>query len=242
MAKLSSNLTAVLARLLKAVMVVVLIPVVIGLLQGIQGQLEVLSDSGGTFREWVELGVFTYVVIHVLLYRPVGLFQASHRLFSTLAVWLFGGQVASVESSGESKGKGPKKGKGGARGANAEGSTLVAFSPYVIPLYTVLVCVTGWFAGRWWNRAMLDGPVSFFIGVTMAFHWLMTADDLQRQRDRWHVETYLLAISLVFAVTLLIGAACLPWAVPMFSFTRALGDGLLRTQALYTTVIQRLFL
>ena len=242
MGKLSSSVTTFLARTVKAVMVVVLIPVVIGLLQGILGQLDVLSDSGGTFREWVQLGVFTYVGTHVLLYRPAALFQASHRLFSTLAVWLFGGQVASVEGSGgEPKGKSAKKAKGRAASGGAEGSPLVAFSPYVIPLYTVLVCVIGWLASRWLDRAMIDGPVSFFVGVTIAFHWLMTADDLQQQRARWHVETYLLAISLVFVLTLLIGAACLPWTVPMFSFPRALGDGLLRTHALYTTIIQRLF-
>ena len=75
----------------------------------------------------------------------------------------------------------------------------------------------------------------------MAFHWLMTADDLQQQRDRWHMETYLLAIGLVFVVTLLIGGACLPWAVPEFSFLRALADGLAYAQTLYWTLVQRLF-
>ena len=240
MAKLSSSVTVVLGRLVKIVMVVVLLPLAIGLLLGILQQLEVMTSSGGTFREWVNLGFLTYVGIHVVLYRPVPLFRASHRLFSALAVWLFGGQVASVEQAGSGKGKGAKGAKKGDGGT--QGSTLVAFSPYVIPLYTVLTCVAGWLLTRWWDRTVLDGPVSFLIGVSIAFHWLMTADDLQQQRARWHLETYLLAIGLVFALTLLIGAACLPWAIPEFSFVRALADGLAKTQAIYTTVIQRLFL
>ena len=62
------------------------------------------------------------------------------------------------------------------------------------------------------------------------------------QRDRWHVETYLLAIGLVFVVTLLVGGACLPWAVPEFSFVRALAEGFANAQGLYTTLVQRLFL
>lgn len=237
MAQTLSNSAKVWAgRSLKIAMVALLIPLVLGLLQGILAQLEVVTLSGGTFRDWLGWGFVTYVGIHLLLVRPVSLFRASHRLFSTLAVWLFGGQVSSV-------GEGGGKGKGGAKSEQAaQGSTLVAFSPYVVPLYAVLMCAAGWLLGRWIERSWLDGPVSFLIGVLMAFHWLMTADDLQQQRSRWHFETYLLALGLVFVLTLLIAAACLPWAVPEFSFVQALADGLANAQALYATNLRRLFL
>lgn len=239
MAGIASDVKAVLARLVKVGMVAVLIPLAIGFLQGMLAGLEVMTASGSTFREWIGWGVVTYVGVHVLLYRPTALFRVSHRLFSTLAVWLFGGQVASTEASRGGRGKGAKGGKGDPA---AQGSTLVAFSPYVIPLYTILASAGGWFLRPWLGRAVVDGPVSFLLGVTIAFHWLMTADDLQRQRERWHVETYLLAIGLVFVVTLLLAGSCLPWAVPEFSFVRAFADGLSRAQAIYTTLVHRLFL
>ena len=242
MAKPSSNrggIRAGLARVVKGLMVAVLVPVAIGLFQGVLQQLDRLSGSGALYRTWVERGFLTYVWLHLLLYRPASLFRASHRMFSVLAVWLFGGQVASVEATGTGKGR-SAKGEGTER--TAAGSPLVAFSPYVIPLSTVLVCILGWLLTRWWEPAAVDGPVSFLIGVTMAFHWIMTADDLQQQRARWHVETYLLALGLVFILTLLIGAACLPLAIPEFSFIHALADGLERTQSIYTTLIQQLFL
>ena len=242
MGKLTSKLATLLERLMKAVMVVLLIPVAVGLLQGVTQQLDLMSASRGvTFLNWIRGGFVTYLWVHLLLYRPAPLFQVSHRLFSTIAVWLFGGQVASVEGAG-GKGKGPKGGKGAKADASAQGSTLVAFSPYVIPLSTVLVCVAGWVSGRWFDRALVDGPVSWFIGATIAFHWLMTADHLQQQRAQWHLETYFLAVGLVFILTLVIGSACLPWAIPEFSFVRALSDGFTHTQAVYTAIIQRLFL
>ena len=241
MGRLSSSLAAWLGRLLKVVMAAVVLPFGVALLGGILAQLGLISASGGTVRQWIEWGAMTYLGVHVLLYRPVPLFHTSHRLFSTLAVWLFGGHVASVEQAGGGKGKGTKetKGKGGPA---AQGSTLVAFSPYVIPLSAMLVSAAGWGLGRWLDHAMLDGPAAFLIGMAMAFHWLMTADDLQQQRTRWHLETYLLAIGLVFVVTLLIGSACLPWTVPEFSFLQALGEAFRRTQAIYATLIQQLFL
>jgi len=239
MAKSASKVRGAIARLVKVVMVAVLVPLAVGLVQGILSQLDVLSASGATFREWLVSGFVMYVGLHVLLYRPVALFRVSHRLFSVLAVWLFGGQVASTDAAGGGKGRGGRGTKGEPA---AQGSTLVAFSPYVIPLYMILASAGGWLARKWLGRAVVDGPVSFLIGVAMAFHWLMTADDLQRQRDRWHVETYLLAIGLVFVVTLCLGGACLPWAVPEFSFVQALSDGVSRTQAIYTTMIYRLLL
>ena len=238
MAKTASKITAALGRIVKSVMVAVLIPLAIGLLDGVLRQLEIMTASGATFRQWIGWGFATYVGLHVLLYRPVALFRVSHRLFSVIAVWLFGGQVASVGESGGGKGKA----KAGKADAVAEGSPLVAFSPYVIPLYLILVCAGSLLLRQWIDRSFVDGPASFLIGFLIAFHWLMTAEDLQRQRDRWHVETYLLAIGLVFVLTLLLGGTCLSWAVPEFSFARALADGLSRTHAIYVAIIQRMFL
>ncbi len=242
MAKPLSRLLRLLSRLVKVVMVAVLVPLAIGLFTGGMEQLSVGSPSGATGGAWLWWGFVTYVGIHLLLYRPVSVFRVSHRMFSTLAVWLFGGQVASVEgAAGGPKGKSAKAEKDGA-GEKSQGSTLVAFSPYVIPFYTILVCVASWVLRQWVERGVLDGATNFLIGLTIAFHWLMTADELQQQRDRWHIETYLLAIGLVFVVTLVVVALSLPLAIPEFSFVRALSDGWANTQAIYTTLIHRLFL
>jgi hypothetical protein len=226
----------VLARLLKALMAVLVVPVAVGLLIGTIGQLERITLSGGTFLYWVTWGFSVYLALHLLLYRPVPLFRISHRITSTIAIWLFGGQVASVEHGG---GKGGGKGKGMPA---PEGSTLVAFSPYAVPVYLVLFCLAGFLARRFVDRLYVDAPVSALAGAAIAFHWVMTADDLQQQRERWHIETYLLALGLVFVLTILVSAACLPWAVPEFSFVRALADGLTRAGEMYRTSFEQLFL
>ena len=244
MANVFSDITGALGRVVKWLMVAVLVPLAVGLLLGMLEQAELVVMAGASARDWIQWGFASYVGMHLLLYRPVPVFRASHRLFASLAVWLFGGQVASMEGGGGggSKGKASKGGKGGKGDPALSGSPLVAFSPYVIPLYVILVCAAGWLLAHWVDRMFVEAPLSVLVGVTMAFHWLMTADDLQQQRARWHLETYLLAISLVFVLTLLIGGACLPWAIPEFSFVRALADGFSKTQAIYTTLVQRLFL
>jgi len=237
MAKTGSKLGAWIARCLKILMAVLIVPLAVGLWLGVLSQLDVL---GPAVAQWVRRGFVAYVGIHVLLYRPATLFRASHRLFSMLAVGLFGGQVASTE--GEAGGKKSSSKKDAKEGQASSGSTLVAFSPYAIPVSVVLACALGWLLGRWVERAILDGVVACLLGLTSAFHWLMTAEELQQQRSRWHLETYLVALGLVFVLTLLIGAACVPWALPGFSFVSALSEGLSRTQAIYLGCVQRLFL
>ena len=236
MGKIVSKIQTAFGRVIKAVVVAALIPVAVGLLVGVLEQFKSAGISGVNVARWLAWGFCTYLGVHILLYRPVGLFRISRAMFSALAVWLFGGQVASVEQAGRSKGK-----KGGGS-PHPQGSALVAFSPYVIPLYTVLACALGWALRQWTGRLWVEGAVSALIGATVAFQWLMTADELQQQRDQWHLETYLLALCLVFLLTLVIAAACVPWALPEFSVGQAFSEGLARTHAIYSAVWQRLFL
>ncbi len=232
MAKSSSSLASKLGRAIKCVMVALLVPLAIGLLLGMLEQLAAVGIGRTTAGDWVRWGFMTYVWVHLLLWRPAKLFQASHTVFSVLAAWLFGGQVASTD-----KGEGGKGAKGG-----EAGSPLVAFSPYVVPIAPILVCALGWLLARWLDHTVLDAPVSFGIGLLAAFHWLMTADALQQQRARWHLETYLLAIGLVFILSLLIGGSAIMLALPEFSYGQAVAGGFAQAHALYAALIQRLFL
>ena len=164
MGRASSNASGLIGRLVKIVMVVVLLPTAAALLLGVLNQLNVPSLSGGQVREWVVWGAMTYLGIHILLYRPLALFRGSHRLFSALAVWLFGGHVSSVEDAKVTAAKKKWIRRAKSEGS-AQGSTLVAFSPYVIPLYTVLVCAAGWGMRQGLDRVFVDGPISFFLGI-----------------------------------------------------------------------------
>ena len=235
--KLRSKIAQVAARLIKVAMGAVVIPLAVSLVGSLRDHLLVDSASGETALQWMDWGFMTYLGVHVLLYRPVRLFRMTHWWFAMIAAWLFGGQVGSMERPG-AKGKGSKA---SAEAGGAEGSTLVAFSPYAMPFSVVLVCFLGWFAGRWIDRTYMDGLSGFLVGAALAFHWIMTADELQQQRKRWHIETYLLAIGLIFVVTVFIAALCLPLVVAEFSFFQWLADAAHRTQVIYSTAFEKLF-
>jgi hypothetical protein len=250
MAKRSSSggLLAILGRLLKVVMAALVLPLAMWLIVSALEQLDAMILSGRTAREWIVWGALGYVGVHLLLWRPTGLFRINERLFATLAAWLFGGSVAptgEVEAGPPgARGKAAKKARGGRGDAAAEGpsSTLVAFSPYVIPLYAMLVCVSAWALAPWLDRPLIETAAVMLIGVTTAFHGLMSAEALQAQRSRMSLETYLLAVGLVFLITVLIVGACLPLVLPAFSWTQAISDGVARAGAFYAALWRQLFL
>ena len=57
------------------------------------------------------------------------------------------------------------------------------------------------------------------VGFCLALHWIMTADDLQEQRELWNFETYLLAVILIAIITAVLVAWGLSWMLPGFGFT-----------------------
>lgn len=238
MGKLLSTLSRRLGRLVKALIGLALIPPVIGLALGITRQLEPLLAGTRSFAEWTAIGAVSYVGVHLLFYQPKTWFGMQHRLLSRISTWLFGGQVTTVGSKGEkksAKGKTPSS-------EGAQGSTLLVLSPYLVPLSTVLVCVAAWLLNRWWSVWWLDAGTALLLGASVTMHWVMTADELQQNRERFPLDVYLPALGLIGLISLLIVGGCLPLAAPGFSFVRALAEGFANAQGIYTTLIERLFL
>ena len=236
MGKAFSTLKQTLGRLVKALIGFALIPPVIGLARGVYQQLEPLPAGSRSFAEWGLIGTASYLGVHLLFYKPAALFQVQHRLLSRLSTWLFGGQVSTVAPKGEKK---PPKDKSSSGGAS--GSTLLVLSAYLVPLYAVLVCLASWALRRWLGSWWLDAGTGFLVGATLTMHWVMTADDLQRHRERFPLDVYLPGLGLIGLISVLIVGACLPLAVPEFSLPSLLADALAQAGAIYAAVLHALF-
>ncbi len=245
MAKARLDVGELFARLVKSVMVVLLVPAVIGLVQATLHHLDTIPLQHRTASTWIQWGFVAYTTVHLLLYRPRTVFLASHRLFSMVATGLFGGHVTSVEQGSSATTRPSRRRRTRSNGdevsSGAAGSPLLVFSPYVIPFYTLLVCGLAALLRPWVPAMYLEIPAVFLVGVTLAFQWIMTADDLQEQREQWYMETYLLAIILVFLFTLILACVTLPWVLPSFSFSAAMADGVARAHAVYDGIWRQLF-
>ena len=238
MAKVISNVLQWFGRLVKALISVVLIPPIIGLALAMADRLTLVSVGARSFTEWMVRGGATYLGVHLLFYHPTTLFRLQHGLLSRVAVWLFGGQVATTGAKGEKSSKKSSKGKSE---GSAAGSTLLVVSPYLVPLYAILLCVVAWSLKHWWAPAFLDAVVAFLLGVSLAFHWVMTADDLQQHRDQFPFDTYLLTLAIIGLASLAVVSVCIPLVAPDCSIPALFGDALARTGGIYTSITHTLF-
>lgn len=239
-----SALARWIGRLVKLLIGVALFPPFLGALAGIWRQLDEAAAGSRPFAEWLLIGVVSYVGVHLFAFQPKGVFRAQHRLLSKLSVWLFGGQVTTEPPKGEkrSEKKADRDQKGKGSSETFQGSTLLVLSPYLVPLYTMLVCVAAWVSRRWFSPSALDPVSGVLVGATLSLHWIMAADDLQQNRGRFPVDAYLLALALIGLVSSVVVTLCLPLAVPSFSVPAVFADALHQAQSIYTLVFQRLFL
>lgn len=114
-------------------------------------------------------GALSYGLVHFLIRRPMTLYVFGHELTHAMAGVLSGYKVKSLfvsEKGGEVE--------------LSDSNAFVALAPYCIPLFTVLVLLlnalvrhyTGWMRPPFW--------VSFAIGVTYAFHVVLTIHALRQ--------------------------------------------------------------
>lgn len=241
MAKPTSKPLRWLGRLVKGLIGLLLIPPLIGVLQGSAQHLQTIPLGSKSFSDWVGIGMTAYLGAHLLLWKPTVLFRVQHRLLSRLSLWLFGGQVSTVTPT-EGKKSATSKREAQKSAEHAEGSTLLVLSPYLIPLYTMLIALGSWLLRRWLDPRWLDAPTAVVIGASLAMHWVMTADDLQQNRDRFPIDTYLLSLILIGLVSALVAAACLPFAAPGLSLPTILAEAAAGSRAVYAAVFRTLFL
>ena len=239
MAKISSSLSHRLGRFVKALVGLLLIPPVMGMGLGLHEGLAARSVWGRSAAWWFDWGVVGYSICHVLLYKPKALFAISHRLLARLARWLFGGQVSTVGQEGPKAAKTSGKSKGNAPAP--EGSTLVALSPYVVPLYVVLISLAAWGVAQWRPSEFLSGMALISIGVALALHIEMAADDLQQDGGKFPIETYLMALAIIGLAGLFLTSVCVPLILPDFSALDVMAQATVHARTIYTNVIQTLF-
>ena len=240
MGKHISNFLHNVGRFVKACVGLLLVPLVVGLLLGTLHQLQALFVGPKSFADWASAGAVGYVGVHLFLYQPEPLFRMQHVLLSRVSSWLFGGQVSTSEAAkaGGKKGDGKPAAKG--KSAGGQGSALLVLSPYLVPLYPMLICAAFWTAKRWVDLWPADAAAAVLVGAAAMFHWVMTAHDLQRNRERFPIDAYLLALAIIGVVSTLAISLCLPMVADV-SLPGLLSDALSTAAGIYTAVFRTLF-
>jgi len=149
--------------------------------------LKVLHTCGSVDVVWIPLlgGAACWIVIFLLLPKPMWIYVFGHELTHALWTWLFGGEVKKMKIT-----------SAGGHVVISKTNFLIALAPYFFPLYVVLV-IGGFALGRW----LWDWPLVYFhllVGTAYAFHVTLTLHVLQTRQSDITGQGYLFSAVVIF--------------------------------------------
>jgi len=159
------------SRFFKTTVGLLAVPFALGTAKAFYGMVSGISLVSSTLNV-LERGVLAYLLLHVLVMRPVYIYVLGHETVHVLATWLCGGKVVSFNVT-----------PSGGNVVTSKTNFFIELSPYFVPLYTILLGVA-YFALRVSGQQFTHMTLYFIflVGVTLAFHFVMTSEVLRVQQ------------------------------------------------------------
>src|ERR1051325_955993 len=173
----------------------------------------VLRASAGGRGElvWVPLlaGAACWLVVFLMLPKPMWLYVVGHELTHAVWVWLFGGEVKKFKASAN-----------GGQVTATKSNFLIGLAPYFFPLYAVSVVLVFAAGTLFWNWQRHAGWFHLCIGAAYAFHVTLTLHVLKTRQSDITQQGYLFSAVVIWlgnVATLLVGVPLLTERVSMLN-------------------------
>ena len=170
----------------KMIIAILLLPVCVGAAQALW---MVIQHSGSADTTWVPLlgGAASWIVIYLLLPKPMWIYVLGHELTHAVWAWLFGGRVKKIKVTSS-----------GGHVLITKTNFLIALAPYFFPLYAVLVVAVFAIGHLIWNWRQFLAVFDLFLGAAYAFHITLTAHILKTRQSDITEQGYLFSAVVIF--------------------------------------------
>ena len=196
---------------IKFIIAILLLPICIG---AVTALWMVIQHSGSADTTWVPLlaGAACWIVVYLLLPKPMWLYVLGHEFTHAIWAWLFGAEVKRLRVTST-----------GGHVVITKTNFLIALAPYFFPLYAVLV-VIGFLIGDWiWHWRYLLAFFHLFLGAAYAFHVTLTAHILQTRQSDITDQGYLFSAVVIFLGNIIVLLLGIPLLASKVGVWTALG-------------------
>ena len=185
MPRLMANTRRVL-KWAKFFIALVLLPLCFG---AVAALWKVMRASGNADTIWVAFlaGAACWVVIFLMLPKPMWIYVLGHELTHALYTWLFGGRVKKFKTSSK-----------GGHVVITKSNFIISLAPYFFPLYAVLVVLVFLAGHLIWNWTHYAVWFHLFLGAAYAFHVTLTAHILKGEQSDLTQNGYLFSAVVIF--------------------------------------------
>ena len=196
---------------IKTIIAVLLLPACVGAATTLW---RILRASGQADTIWVATlaGAACWLVIYLLLPKPMWVYVFGHELTHALWAWLMGGRVKKFKASSK-----------GGHVVVTKSNFVIALAPYFFPLYAFLVVLL-FVAGHWlWNWQHYVAWFHLLLGAAYAFHITLTGFILQTRQSDITEHGYLFSAVIIFLGNIVILLVGIPLLAAKVDVTTALG-------------------
>lgn len=174
----------------------------------------IFQHAGSWDTTWVPLlaGAACWVVIYLLLPRPMWIYVLGHELTHAIWAWLFGAQIKRMKVTSS-----------GGHVVVTKTNFLIALAPYFFPLYAVLVVAIFCVGHLVWGWRGLLALFHLLLGAAYAFHVTLTAHTLKTQQSDITEQGYLFSAVVIFLGNITVLLLGVPLLVPKVGVWTALG-------------------
>ncbi len=174
----------------------------------------VLQASGDADRIWVATlaGAACWVVIYLLLPKPMLLYVFGHELTHALWAWLMGGSVRKFKASAQ-----------GGHVVVTRNNFLISLAPYFCPIYAILVVVVFVAGHLVWNWRPYVVWFHLLLGAAYAFHVTLTAHILKSRQNDLAQHGYLFSAVIIFLGNMAVLLVGVPVLTTRVGVLKALG-------------------
>jgi hypothetical protein len=195
----------------KTVIAILLLPLCAG---AVKALWRVLRETGHIDTFWVATiaGAACWLVIFLLLPKPMRFYVFGHELTHALWAWVFGGKVKQFKTT-------PR----GGHVVLTKNNFVIALAPYFFPLYVALV-VFGFTLGHLlWGWTPYLVWFHLLLGAAYAFHLTLTWHILQTRQTDITSQGYLFSAVIIFLGNISVLLIGLPLLTAKVSLLNSLG-------------------
>ena len=180
----------------KTIVALILLPVCIGAGWAL---VRVVRASGSAEAIWVAglSGAACWLVIYLLLPKPMWVYVVGHEFTHALWTWIFGGRVRRFKASAK-----------GGHVVVTKNNFVIALAPYFFPLYAVWVVAAFLTGQAFWDLRQYHVWFHLLLGAAYSFHVTLTWHVLKTNQTDITDQGYLFSAVVIFlgnVLVLLIG-------------------------------------
>ncbi len=196
----------------KMIVAILLLPLCIGAVKALTLVIRATAGGSGDMI-WAPMlaGAACWLVIFLMLPKPMWIYVVGHELTHAVWVWIFGGSVKKFKASSS-----------GGHVVVSKSNFLIALAPYFFPFYAFLVVLVFGAGHLIWGWTRFLVWFHLLIGIAYAFHLTLTWHILKTRQSDITSQGYLFSTVVIFLGNIAVLLFGLPLLTSRVSLLNAL--------------------